>query len=84
MPDEDKPESYRPPDLTAPASSPPAPPAEGVEEKPQVTTYDVIAEALARNAARRKPSGPPKELQVPPTLPRQPKPYRNRVKKRRK
>ena len=83
MPDEDKPAPIPP--ATTPATPDPAlPPAEGVEEKPQVSTYDVIAEALARHAARRKPSGPPKELQVPPTLPRQPKPARDRPKRRRK
>jgi hypothetical protein len=52
------------------------------EEKPQVSTFDVIQEALRRQAERRKPLGPPKLLETPPTLPRQPKPARDRKKRR--
>ena len=59
-------------------------PAEGEQpEKPQQYTRDVIDEALRRQAAMRKPLGPPKELQTPPTLPKQPRPARDRKRRRR-
>ena len=61
----------------------PLPPDDLSSEKPQQSTRDVIDEALARQAARRRESGPPKEMPVTPTLPRQPKPYRNRNVRRR-
>lgn len=35
-----------------------------------VSTGDVIREALANQAAKRKPSGPPKEMPRTPTLPK--------------
>ena len=54
-------------------------PADGEQpEKPPQYTRDVIDEALRRQAAMRKPLGPPKELQTPPTLPKQPRPYLKR------
>ncbi len=52
-------------------------------ETPQVSTRDVIDEALARQAAKRPASSPPREMPVTPTLPRQPKPARDRKRGRR-
>lgn len=54
------------------------------EEKPQQLTRDVIDEALRRQAQKRKPIGGDIVLPVPPVgLPRQPKPARDRKKRRR-
>lgn len=62
----------------------PQPPADGdAPEKPPVYTRDVIDEALRLQAERRKPSGPPREMPVTPTLPRQPRPARERKRRRR-
>lgn len=52
-------------------------------EKPQQYTRDVIDEALRLQAARRKPSSPPKEMPITPTLPKQPRPARERKRRRR-
>jgi hypothetical protein len=43
---------------------------------PEVTTSELVAEALARQAARRPAKSPPKAMPVTPTLPRQPKPHK--------
>lgn len=51
-------------------------------EKPMVSTRDVIDEALARQAAKRAALEPPKEMPIAPTLPRQPKPARERKRRR--
>jgi len=53
-----------------------------VPEKPEVTTRDVIDEALAKQAARRPVSSPPKLMPVTPTLPKQPRPARERKRRR--
>lgn len=45
---------------------------------PPMVTNPEVEEALARQAARRPPRSPPKEMPVTPTLPRVPKPHRKR------
>jgi hypothetical protein len=60
----------------------PRPADDDFPEKPQVSTRDVIDEALQRQAARRVPPSPPREMPITPTLPRQPNPARDRKRKR--
>ena len=45
---------------------------------PPMATNDCVAEALAKQAARRPPKSPPNPMPVTPTLPRVPKPYKRR------
>jgi hypothetical protein len=58
-------------------------------EKRPTSTPDVpqsatsfISEALAKQAALRPPKTPPKIMPVTPTLPRIPKPYKNKNRRR--
>ncbi|HEX8322808.1 MAG TPA: hypothetical protein VF595_02740 [Tepidisphaeraceae bacterium] len=71
------------PDSPHPDDLPKNPSPDDLPEKPPVYTRDVIDEALRLQAERRKPSGPPKEMPVTPTLPRQPRPARDRKRRRR-
>jgi hypothetical protein len=75
-------------DMSAlPDDVPPArkPDGDVPEEKPHQLTRDVIDEALRRHAQTRKPMGGDIVLPMPPVgLPRQPKPARDRKKRRRK
>lgn len=43
---------------------------------PEPQTNEIVAEALARKAARKPAPTPPKELAVPPTLPKVRRPLR--------
>ena len=45
---------------------------------PPIVSNAYVAEALAKQAARRPPKSPPKAMPVTPTLPRVPKPYKRR------
>ena len=45
---------------------------------PPMVNNEYVAEALAKQAARRPPKTPPNEIPVTPTLPRVPKPHRRR------
>lgn len=45
---------------------------------PPAVTNEYVAEALAKQAARRPAKTPPKAMPVTPTLPRVPKPYKRR------
>ncbi|HEY0009673.1 MAG TPA: hypothetical protein VGB55_13175 [Tepidisphaeraceae bacterium] len=49
-------------------------------EKPVIYTRDLIDEALARQAELRPFPSPPKEMPTTPTLPKQPRPARERKK----
>ncbi len=43
----------------------------------------IVQEALEKQASLRAPRTPPREMPVTPTLPRQPKPHKKRVKSKR-
>ena len=45
---------------------------------PEPVMNEYVREALEKQAARRPPKTPPRELSVTPTLPRVPKPHRNK------
>jgi hypothetical protein len=45
---------------------------------PEPVTNEFVAEALAKQAARRPAKTPPKAMPVTPTLPRVPKPHKRR------
>ncbi len=49
---------------------------------PAPVSDEIVAEALARQAARRPPKSPPAAMPVTPTLPRLPKPHRGRKRAR--
>jgi len=56
--------------------------SDDIPQTPQVDTRDVIDEALARHAAKRAVREPAVITSTIPTLPRQPKPARDRKRKR--